>query len=56
VLPGAYGPGPAIVQGPTQNLIQGFASHEAMVAQGRAFVKRKNWWNPPPGAPGLRMD
>jgi hypothetical protein len=56
VLPGADGPDPAVVHSAAPDLVQSCASHEGMVAQGRAAVKRKNWWNPPPGAPGLRMD
>jgi hypothetical protein len=53
VLPGADGPGPAVIHSAVPDLIQGYASHEGRVAQGKSVVKRKNWWNPPPGAGGL---
>jgi len=56
LIPGAEGPGPAIVHSAAPHLIQSCASHEAMVARGKRVVKEKNCWNPPPRAPGLRMD
>ncbi len=53
LFPGTEGPGPPIVHSTTPDLIQGYASHRARVAQGSVIVKRKGWWISPPSTPVL---
>ncbi len=53
LIPGADGPGPAVIHRAAPDLIQGCASHRARVAQRGAIVKRKDWWFSPPSTPVL---